>query len=78
MEGAETGEICAALFQAHVFADDADDVRLLLYALRETSRLSHGGELRLSTPSLAFQLGDRDCFAAAVGFLVGDLFDKRV
>src|ERR1700741_1865425 len=41
MEGAETGEIGATLFQAHVFADDADDVRLLLYALRETSRLSH-------------------------------------
>jgi hypothetical protein len=35
MEGAKTREILARLFEAHVFADHADDVRLLLYAIRE-------------------------------------------
>ena len=35
MEGAQAGEILAALFQAHVFADHADDVRLLFDAIRE-------------------------------------------
>ena len=35
VEWAEAGEILAAFFQAHVFADHADDVRLLLYAIRE-------------------------------------------
>ena len=32
---AQAGEILAALFQADVFADDADDVRLLLHAIRK-------------------------------------------
>jgi hypothetical protein len=41
MERAKTGEILARLFEAHVFADDADDVRLLLYTIRETSRFCH-------------------------------------
>ena len=35
VERAEAGEILAALFQAHVFADHADDVRLLLDAIGE-------------------------------------------
>src|SRR5271154_3583562 len=35
MEWAEAGEILTTLFQAHVFADDANDVRLLLHAIRE-------------------------------------------
>ncbi len=35
VEWAKAGEILAALLQAHVFADDADDVRLLLNAIRE-------------------------------------------
>ena len=35
VEGAEACEIRAAFFQADVFADDADDVRLLLNAFRE-------------------------------------------
>ena len=35
VEGAEAGEILAAFFEAHVFADDPDDVRLLLDAIRE-------------------------------------------
>src|SRR5690348_481221 len=35
MERAQTGEVLAALFEADVFADDADDVRLLLHALRK-------------------------------------------
>ncbi len=35
VERAQAREILAALFQAHVFADNADDVRLLLYAIRE-------------------------------------------
>ena len=35
MEGAEAGEVLARLFEAHIFADDADDVRLLLYTIRE-------------------------------------------
>ena len=41
MEGAETGEILPGLFQAHVFADDADNVRLLLHALGEGTGFSH-------------------------------------
>ncbi len=76
MKGAEPGEICTALLEAHVFADHADNVRLLLHALRKTSCLSHRGQLRLSTPLLAFQLRDRDCFATAIGFLVFDFFDE--
>ena len=35
VERAEAREILARLLQADVFADDADDVRLLLYFLRE-------------------------------------------
>jgi hypothetical protein len=35
VKGAQTGEILAAFFQAHVIADYANDVRLLLYAIRE-------------------------------------------
>jgi hypothetical protein len=35
VKGAQPGEILATLFQADVFADDADDVRLLLDAIRE-------------------------------------------
>ena len=35
MKRAQAGEILPGLFQAHVFADHADDVRLLLYVLRE-------------------------------------------
>ena len=35
MERAKAAEILAAFFQANVFADDADDVRLLLDAIRE-------------------------------------------
>src|SRR5579864_2215055 len=35
MEWAKAAEILAAFFQANVFADDADDVRLLLDAIRE-------------------------------------------
>jgi len=35
MEGAKPGEIRAGFFQAHVFTDYADDVRLLLHAFRE-------------------------------------------
>src|SRR5579872_2699259 len=35
MKGAEAAEILATLFQADVFADDANDVRLLLDAIRE-------------------------------------------
>jgi len=78
MKGAESREICAAFFEAHVFADHADNVRLLLHAFRKTSCLGHRGQLRLSTPLLAFQLRDCDCFAAAIGFLVFDFFDERM
>jgi hypothetical protein len=35
VEWAQAREILAALFQADVFADDADDVRLLFHAIRE-------------------------------------------
>src|SRR6185437_2434486 len=35
MKRAEAAEILAAFFQADVFADDADDVRLLLDAIRK-------------------------------------------
>ena len=35
MKRAEADEVLAALFQAHVFADHADDVRLLLDVVRE-------------------------------------------
>ena len=35
MKRAQADEVLAALFQAHVFADHADDVRLLLDAIRE-------------------------------------------
>ena len=35
MERTQAGEILPGLFQADVFADHADDVRLLLYSLRE-------------------------------------------
>ena len=35
MEWAQAAEILAAFFQAHVFADHANDVRLLFYAIRE-------------------------------------------
>jgi len=35
MERAETGEIRARFFQADVFADHANNVRLLLYAFRK-------------------------------------------
>ena len=42
MERAEADEILAALFQAHVFADHADDVRLLLDAIGEGACFSHG------------------------------------
>ena len=35
MEGAEAAEILAGFFQAHVFANDADNVRLLFDALRK-------------------------------------------
>ncbi len=35
VEWAQTGKILAALFQADVFAYDADDVRLLFHAIRE-------------------------------------------
>jgi hypothetical protein len=31
----QPGEILAALFQADVFADNLDDVRLLLYPIRK-------------------------------------------
>jgi hypothetical protein len=78
MKGAESCEICAAFFQAHVFADHADNIRLLLHTLRKTSCLSHRGQLRLSTPLLAFQLRDCDRFAATIGFLVFDFFDERM
>ena len=33
MERAEAAEILPTLLQAHVFTDDPDDVRLLLYAI---------------------------------------------
>ena len=35
MKGAQAGEILPVLFQAHVFADHADDVRLLFDAIGE-------------------------------------------
>jgi hypothetical protein len=35
VERAQARKILAAFFQAHIFADNADDVRLLLYAIRE-------------------------------------------
>jgi len=35
MKRTQPAEILAAFFQAHVFADDPDDVRLLLDAIRE-------------------------------------------
>src|SRR5580704_2216182 len=35
MERAQAAEILAGLFQAHVFADHADDVRLLFYPFRK-------------------------------------------
>jgi hypothetical protein len=35
MERAEAAEILASLLELNVFADDADDVRLLLDAIRE-------------------------------------------
>ena len=35
MERAQPSEILPGLFQAHVFADHADDVRLLLHPIRE-------------------------------------------
>ncbi len=42
MEGAESGVVLRAGFlEAHVFADDLEDVRLLLYGLGEV--VGHGG-----------------------------------
>jgi hypothetical protein len=35
MEGAQAAEVLTGLFQTNIFADDADDVRLLLYLFRE-------------------------------------------
>jgi hypothetical protein len=35
MKWAQPAEILAGLFQAHVFAHHADNVRLLFYAIRE-------------------------------------------
>ena len=35
MKGAQAGEILPTFFQAHVFADHANDVRLLLHPLRK-------------------------------------------
>jgi hypothetical protein len=35
MEGTQPGKILAGLFQADVFAHHANDVRLLLHALRK-------------------------------------------
>lgn len=41
MEGTKTGEILAALFEADVLADHADDVRLLLHAIRDGACFCH-------------------------------------
>ena len=41
MKRAEPGEILAGLLQTHVFADDANNVRLLLYAIRKRTSFSH-------------------------------------
>ncbi len=41
VEGAEAGEVlCSGFFEAHVFADDFDDIGLLLYVLGEVG--GHG------------------------------------
>ncbi len=42
MKWAEADEILAALLQAHVFANHADDVRLLFDAIGEGACFSHG------------------------------------
>ena len=47
MKWAEADEILAALFQAHVFADHADDVRLLFDAIGEGACFSHADLLSL-------------------------------